>query len=211
MKDITFTETDKRKVMMKDPNIERGQREGTNKYGQFWTDEWEVNKLTGVKKWKNMTQEFSNLRNDGFESKWGQSGEEIPGEKIIGERWTEMIKESDNYWERRSERYTEYAKKLVDDLDQAIDTVLEAPRLIRSGISEFKNNRNFLKAEQWEEYVDGTLMKNIVHDNGFGKKTMEQQGRKLNIDKLEKVRLVQNPEGYFKEFVDGEGNKFKSL
>mmetsp|Transcript_19352 Transcript_19352/g.29662 ORF Transcript_19352/g.29662 Transcript_19352/m.29662 type:complete len:266 (-) Transcript_19352:504-1301(-) len=165
---------------------------------------------TGVKKWTNMTQEFSHLRNDGFESRWGQSKQETPGEKVVGDRWTELIKESEDYWERKSERYTEYAKKVVDDLDDAIDTVLNQPRLIRSGISEFKNNRNYLRSEQWEEYMDGKLLKNVVHDNGYGRKVMEQQGRKLNLEKIENVKLVQGPEGYFEEFVDGK-NEYKSL
>ena len=32
---------------------------------------------------------------------------------------------------------------------------------MRSGIVEFRNNRNFLTAEFWEEFFDGTLMKKM--------------------------------------------------
>lgn len=43
---------------------------------------------------------------------------------------------------------------------------------MRSGIKEFRNNRNFLNAEYWEEFYDGTLLKKVVMDNGYGKKEM---------------------------------------
>jgi hypothetical protein len=55
---------------------------------------------------------------------------------------------------------------------------------VRSGITDFRNNRNYLNAEHWEEYMDGTLIKKIINDNGYGKKIMEERGRKLNLDKL---------------------------
>ena len=44
---------------------------------------------------------------------------------------------------------------------------------MRSGISEFRNNRDYLNAEHWEEYVDGTILKKIVSDNGYGVKSMK--------------------------------------
>lgn len=92
----------------------------------------------------------------------------------MGERWTEIYKEEDDYWERKSERYTEYNKKYVEDIDNALDIIETGPRLIRSGISEFKNNRNYIKAEHWEEFTDGTLKKKIIRDDGYGKKEMEE-------------------------------------
>ena len=85
-----------------------------------------------------------------------------------------MIKEEDEYWERKSERYTQYKKNTITSLETAIEDVLDAPTLLRSGVSDFKNNRNYLYAEQWEEYTDGTLLKKIVHDNGYGEKVMEE-------------------------------------
>ena len=48
--------------------------------------------------------------------------------------------------------------------------------MMRSGIVEFRNNRNFLNAEYWEEYYDGTLTKKIVNDDGYGKKLMKETG-----------------------------------
>lgn len=91
-----------------------------------------------------MTHEYKHLRNDGFESKWGQQREEIPGKEIKGIKWSEQYKEEDDYWEKKQENYTEYAKPLVDDIELAIETVLEAPRILRSGLTEFTNNRNYL-------------------------------------------------------------------
>jgi len=52
--------------------------------------------------------------------------------------------------------------------------VLDAPTLLRSGISDFKNNRNYLYAEHWQEYIDGGVVKKIVHDNGYGEKVLEE-------------------------------------
>lgn len=89
--------------------------------------------------------------------------------------------------------------------------MLEAPTLIRSGITDFHNNRNFFEAEHWEEYVDGTVLKKKVHDNGYGSKTMSESGQKLNINRLPDVQLLTNAEGYFQQFKDGAGNSFDSL
>ena len=92
-----------------------------------------------------------------------------------------MYKQDDDYWERKSERYTEYAKKYINDINTALDMIDHGPRIIRSGISDFKNNRNYLKAEHWEEYIDGTLNKKIVRDNGYGKKEMDDAEQKLKV------------------------------
>ena len=65
----------------------------------------------------------------------------------------ELYKEDDDYWERKSETYTEYqVRKPLEDIEVAIDTVLEQPNLIRSGLTEFRNNRNYLYAEKWDEF-----------------------------------------------------------
>ena len=73
---------------------------------------------------------------------------------------------------------------------------------MRSGIVEFRNNRNFLNAEYWEEFYDGTLMKKIVSDNGYGKKVMKQVGQRLDIDKLDTVKKNTDEKGYFVSFED---------
>jgi hypothetical protein len=31
-----------------------------------------------------------------------------------------------------------------------------------------------LYAEKWEEFDDGTLLKKIIHDDGYGKKTLTE-------------------------------------
>ena len=77
---------------------------------------------------------------------------------------------------------------------------------MRSGIKEFRNNRNFLEAEHWEEFYDGSLLKRIVKDNGYGIKSMKQSGMRLDLDKIEGVTRVTNEEGYFVSFKDPEGN-----
>lgn len=109
---------------------------------------------------------------------------------MTGEKWSEMFKEDDDYWEKKSEKYTEYPRRVVKDIEEVFELVVENPSLVRSGITTFLNNRNFLYAEQWEEYQDGTLLKKIVHDNGYGKKILEEQCKKLNLDKLEGLTMV---------------------
>ena len=52
-----------------------------------------------------MTQELRNLRDDGFEAKWGEFMEET-----IGERWKELYKQEDDYWEKKSEKYSEFIR-----------------------------------------------------------------------------------------------------
>lgn len=81
-----------------------------------------------------------------------------------------MLKEEDDYWERKSEKYTEYPKPLIKDVDRAFEELQLEPRMFRSGVTDFKNNRNFLRVEQWEEYDDGSLVKKIVQDDSYGKK-----------------------------------------
>ena len=64
----------------------------------------------------------------------GEWREEKPGESTIGEKWVEKFKKDDNYWEKKSEKYTLYSKKQIDALnDFAIEEVLNAPRILRSG------------------------------------------------------------------------------
>jgi len=100
---------------------------------------------------------------------------------------------------------------LISEIENAIDDVIDAPKIIRSGISDFKNNRDYFEAEQWEEYHDGTLKKKIVRDDGHGKKELEEACDKLNIDKMVDVSIVINEKGYFTHFLNEEGKIFKSL
>ena len=138
--------------------------------GQHWKEEWAVNEKTGHLRWSKMTHEPQHLRNDGFDSKWGEWREEFKGKESTGEKWSEKLKEEDDYWERRSEKYTEYPKPVLKDVDRAFDELLQEPRVFRSGVTEFRNNRNFMRVEQWEEYIDGSLIKKIVQDDSYGRK-----------------------------------------
>ena len=55
---------------------------------------------------------------------------------------------------------------------------------MRSGVNDFRNNRNYLYSERWEEYLDGSLSKRSVLDNGYGTRTLKDEGFKLNLDLL---------------------------
>lgn len=83
---------------------------------------------------------------------------------------------------------------------------------MRSGINEFRNNRNFLSAEHYEEYYDGSLMKKIVNDNGYGLKKMIQTGQRLDVDKIASDICKKTDEnGFFQCFIDTEGKQYNSL
>ena len=74
---INYRETDRSKLH--DPDTKSGEREGTNENGQYWKEDWTANEKIGYLRWSNMTQEFKHLRDDGFESKWGEWKEEQRG------------------------------------------------------------------------------------------------------------------------------------
>jgi len=114
---LTYTETDK-KIAQKelDKDYKTGKREGTNETGLHWKEEWAVNEKTGHQRWSKMTHEPKHLRNDGFDAKWGEWREIFPGKEANGEKWTEMLKEEDDYWERRSEKYNDFPKPIVQDV-----------------------------------------------------------------------------------------------
>ena len=112
-KEIRYRETNPSLIL--DPNLIRGEREGKNQQGQVWKEDWQVNVVTGYKRWNKMTEEYPHYRTDGFSSKWGEWREEQTGLPIQGERWVELLKEEDDYWERKSEKYTEYqVRKIID-------------------------------------------------------------------------------------------------
>jgi hypothetical protein len=58
-----------------------------------------------------------------------------------------LKKEEDDYWEYKSEKISLYPKKLIRSMNTATDDVNEPPRLVRSGLKDFKNNRNYYYAE----------------------------------------------------------------
>jgi hypothetical protein len=89
---------------------------------------------------------------------------------------------------------------LIDDIENALDTVLDAPKVIRSGISDFKNNRSYFYGEQWEEFHDGTINKKIVTDDGLGSKVLEEENQKLNIEMMTNINCVIDEKGYFMHF-----------
>ena len=127
----------------------------------------------------------------------------------------ELFKEDDDYWERNSETYTEYqVRKPLEDIEVAIDTVLEQPNLIRSGLTEFRNNRNYLYAENWDEFQDGAQHKKIILDDGYGKRTLKELGKKLKPQVLADVKLYTDERGYFVCFRDGsktDKTEYRSL
>lgn len=208
-KETKYRETDPTAVH--DPNMVRGEREGKNCYGQFWKEDWQVNAVTGYNRWSKMTQEFAHLRNDGYEAKWGEWREEQAGLPLQGERWTELLHAAEDYWERKSEKYTEYQVRKSEDGSAALETVADQPMLIRSGLSEYRNNRNYLYAEKWDEYLDGAQHKKIILDDGFGKRTLKELGRKLNIEVLDDVKLCTDNRGYFLCFQDSKAVEYRSL
>ena len=209
VKEIKKVETDE--TQFRDPGAKSGQREGVNKNGIAWFEDWQSNEQTGYKRWNTYQVEAKRLRDDGRDRKWGEWREEKPGEATQGETWEEFYNETDDYWERRSEKYTEHPKPIVSKIDDgAFDIILRAPTMKRSGISEFKNNRHYSKVEQWEEYADGTLLKKTIMDDGYGKKTMVEQGLKLNGSKMQ-LKVITDHEGYFQKFEDCEGRLFSDL
>lgn len=196
-----------------DKDYKTGKREGTNADGLHWKEEWAVNEKTGHQRWSKMTHEPKHLRNDGFDAKWGEWREVFPGKEANGEKWTEMLKEEDDYWERRSEKYNDFPKPIVNDIQNAFDELIGegGPLLVRSGVQEFRNNRQFMVVEHFEEFIDGTLIKKIVEDDSYGKKILEKRGMKLNLDKIENIEMYTDQNGYFKHYQDGENLKYHSL
>ena len=112
--DIIYTGTDK--SIMKDPALKTGHREGSNELGQFWKEEWQHNIVTGFKKWNKLTIE----EKDNYEKKFGEFGEDIPGEARHREDWKELTKKDEDYWEFKSEKSILYpsSSKLKKQISQ---------------------------------------------------------------------------------------------
>ena len=77
--------------------------------------------------------------------------------------------------------------------------------LIRSGYSEFRNNRQYMYAEKWDEFIDGTQQRKVILDDGYGKRTLKEYGKKLNLDLMLETKLVTDERGYFMHFQDRDG------
>ena len=48
--------------------------------------------------------------------------------------------------------------------------------VLKSGINEFKNNKNLTDIEEWKEYSNGLIIKKKLNDNGYGRKITSEQG-----------------------------------
>jgi hypothetical protein len=79
---------------------------------------------------------------------------------------------------------------------------LETINPLRTGLSDFSNNRNYIYSEKWEEYIDGTHLKKFILDDGFGKKTLTEQNQRLNLDLLEGIQFKNDENGYFLYFLE---------
>lgn len=102
----------------------------------------------------------------------------------------------------------------MNDLDDnQLDKVLNSSNPLRTGLSDFSNNRNYIYSEKWEEYLDGTHLKKFILDDGFGKKTLTEQNQKLNLDLLENIQFKNDENGYFLYFLEigKNGKTFQSL
>jgi len=111
VKEIRTIETNPKVII--DPNLKSGSREGMNEHGEAWTEDWKVNDVAGYKRWAKSNTQFKEQRSDGFARKESEWREEKQGEQTTGEKSVEMTKDADDYWEKRSTRYTEYPKKMV--------------------------------------------------------------------------------------------------
>ncbi len=54
-----------------------------------------------------------------------------------------------------------------------MEEIKEESRVVRSGIKEFKNNRNYLYLETWKETESGLIMVEKLTDDGLGTKKTE--------------------------------------
>ena len=210
-----------------------------------------------------MTLEHPNENNYGTKLEWGEWREEEKGKPIKGERWMEMLKEHEDYWERKTEKFTEYNVSLpnqkinqpnpninqpnpninlpnpninkpnpninlpnpniklsnpnvqqlnvTNSIKEYPLNVVEKPILVREGLSEFRNNRNYHYGEKWDEYQDGTQHKNVILDDGHGKRTLKELGKKLNEEIMADVQLITDEKGYFVFFIDAKKKKYSSL
>ena len=59
--------------------------------------------------------------------------------------------------------------------DNQLDKVLNSTNPLRTGLSDFSNNRNYIYSEKRDEYLVGTHLKKFILDDGFEKKTLTEQ------------------------------------
>lgn len=145
-----------------------------------------------------MTEQPPTESNSGILSKWGEFCDLVKSKSFVEEKWSETHNTNDDYWERKSDKVTnfydnsEVLLKEMDIVSQDSKKYIPKPQKslkgsmitvndinppeqykssslkLRQGLKEFRNNRNYQYAEKWEEQIDGTLSKKIVLDDGFG-------------------------------------------
>lgn len=124
---------------------------------------------------------------------------------MTGEKWCEVYNSEHDYWERKSQKYTNHQK----NKENIIDIVL-----LKSGVNEFKNNNSFCEVEEWKEYSDGRIIKKKLSDNGNGRRVKSETGQKLHKERLKKLQRanVMNMQGVPEELLlDDEGHRMKCL
>ena len=48
--------------------------------------------------------------------------------------------------------------------------------LLKSGVNEMRNNKNFFDVEEWSEFSDGRIIKKNYQDNGMGTRVRAEAG-----------------------------------
>lgn len=74
-------------------------------------------------------------------------------------KWTEKWEKLNDYWEKTFESETKYTNHSGDNENETI---------LREGKKEFKNNRSYVRNEQWKEYADGKIIVYESVDDGLG-------------------------------------------
>jgi hypothetical protein len=124
---------------------------------------------------------------------------------ITGEKWWEVLNLQEDYWERKSEKYTNHCGNQANIIDLVV---------LRSGVNEYRNNRNFYDVEEWREYSDGRLIKKKFNDNGYGRRILAETGKKLHKEKFKSLRRVniKQSDGDIEEALfDEDGVRLRNL
>ena len=106
----------------------------------------------------------------------------------MGEKWCEVYNIQYDYWERKATKYTNHVKNSANIIDVV---------LLKSGLNEFRNNKNFSDVEEWKEYSDGTIIKKKINDNGYGRRIRAETGQKLHRERLKNLKraMMKNENG----------------
>lgn len=109
-----------------------------------------------------MSEEQATESNGWVHSKWGEYGDIKIGFKTVEETWRETHKTSEDYWEKKSDRVTRFydqaAQTLINNLEEAKQALgkkktkdEESALILRQGLTEYRNNRNYQYAQKWDE------------------------------------------------------------